>query len=128
MLNNYDATVTLATKNMAESRAFYTQILGLKENKTDEEGLAELVSGKTLINLYPAGSANLNGGTVCTWWVGNEFDEIVCSLRQRGVKFERYDGMPDVTRDGDVHTLTKLNRKVVWFKDPSGNFLSLSDQ
>jgi catechol 2,3-dioxygenase-like lactoylglutathione lyase family enzyme len=126
MLSKYDATVTLAAHDMAKSRAFYTNTLGFTEDEVDEEGLSVLSSGNTKLNLYPSGSANVNGGTVCTWWIGKEFDEVIATLSKNGVMFEHYDGMPGMEREGDVHILTNIQRKVVWFKDPSGNILSIA--
>jgi hypothetical protein len=35
------------------------------------------------------------------------------------VAFEHYDGLPNVTREGDVHRSDNL--KLAWFKDPEGN-------
>lgn len=128
MLNQFDATVTLASHDMAKSREFYTKTLSLTEAEFDGEGLSILISGNTKINLYPAGSANMNAGTVCTWWAGSDFDEVVSELGKNGVSFERYDGIPGVERKGDVHILTDIQRKVVWFKDPSGNILSIASE
>jgi catechol 2,3-dioxygenase-like lactoylglutathione lyase family enzyme len=128
MLGKFDATVTLATKDMTAGREFYKNVLGLTETKVDDEGLSELVSGDTKLNLYPAGSADLNGGTVCTWWVGESFDELVVSLKSKGVTYEHYEGMPGLELSGDIHTLTDIKRRVVWFKDPSGNILSITDK
>jgi hypothetical protein len=39
------------------------------------------------------------------------------------VRFEHYDDMPEVTRDGDVHHAGPMD--VAWFKDPDGNILSI---
>jgi catechol 2,3-dioxygenase-like lactoylglutathione lyase family enzyme len=128
MLNEYQASVTLATKDMDASRAFYTKTLGLVEKEVDDEGLAVLTSGGTTIYLYPAGAQNLNGGTVCTWFVGKRFDEVLKTLQHNGVAFEHYDGVPGMSRDGDTHILTKIQRKAAWFKDPSGNILSIAGE
>jgi hypothetical protein len=43
-------------------------------------------------------------------------------LRDKGVKFERYD-LPDMQREGDIHISGAMH--VVWFKDPDGNILNL---
>ncbi|SPU43108.1 VOC family protein [Brevundimonas diminuta] len=55
-----------------------------------------------------------------TWDVGVEVDDIVASLKAKGVVFERYDGM---AHDDDVHVAGPL--RLAWFKDPDGNILHL---
>jgi hypothetical protein len=44
-------------------------------------------------------------------------------LRPKGVTFEHYYDMADMTREGDVHVAD--NMKVAWFKDPDGNILNI---
>jgi hypothetical protein len=63
--------------------------------------------------------AGTNKATTVTWSVGSEFDDIMQSLQAKGVSFEHYDGLPEVTRQGDVHKVGDL--KLAWFKDPDGN-------
>jgi hypothetical protein len=46
-------------------------------------------------------------------------------MRAKGVTFEHYD-LPQGTRDGDVHYFGDL--RVVWFRDPDGNILSVQNQ
>jgi predicted enzyme related to lactoylglutathione lyase len=50
----------------------------------------------------------------------NDIDRTVDALAARGVRFERYDGIAQdakgVSRDGPY---------IAWFKDPSGNVLSV---
>jgi hypothetical protein len=41
--------------------------------------------------------AGTNQATSATWSVGGDFDGIVQSLQSKGVSFERYDGLPEVT-------------------------------
>jgi hypothetical protein len=47
----------------------------------------------------------------------------VLSLQAKGVVFEHYD-LPQLTRQGDVHVAND-GLRVVWFKDPDGNVLSI---
>jgi hypothetical protein len=76
--------------------------------------------------VYLSNYAGTNQATAATWAVGDDFDSIVESLRGKGVTFERYDDLPDTTREGDVHLIGDL--KAVWFKDPDGNILNLVNQ
>ena len=58
------------------------------------------------------------------WSVGDAFDDIVQTLRVRGVRFERYDDLPGLTREDDVHVAEGF--KGAWFKDPDGNVLHIN--
>ena len=61
-----------------------------------------------------------------SWAVGDDFNAIVQSLRDKGVTFEHYDDLPGTTREGDIHSIGDM--KAVWFKDPDGNILNLGNQ
>ena len=111
-------------KNLAASRSFYEQTLGL--SPVHEEG-GELVvyqSGNSLLNVYRSDFAGTNKATAVTWTV-DDVDEVVKKLKSRGVTFEHYD-MPGLTRAGDVHVGNDM--RVAWFKDPDGNILNLVDR
>jgi hypothetical protein len=45
------------------------------------------------------------------------------ALKAKGVTFEHYYDMPEMTVKGDVHVAD--NMKVAWFKDPDGNILNI---
>ena len=51
--------------------------------------------------------------------------ETVAELERRGVRFERYPGLPQ--DDRGVWTTPNARAKVAWFKDPDGNTLSLTE-
>jgi hypothetical protein len=57
-----------------------------------------------------------------TWVVGDGLEDVVRTLKNKGVKFERYD-MPDMNREGDIYVAGDM--KVAWFKDPDGNILNI---
>ena len=75
-----------------------------------------------MINVYRSKYAGTNQATALTWVVGDEVENVVESLKAKGISFEHYD-MPDITREGDVHI--GGNMKVAWFKDPDGNILNI---
>jgi hypothetical protein len=52
-----------------------------------------------------------------------EVERLVKELKDKGVTFEHYDGMPGVIRKGDIHFAGTL--KNAWLKDPDGNVLAL---
>ncbi|HEX2644394.1 MAG TPA: VOC family protein [Thermoanaerobaculia bacterium] len=124
MLGNQDAIATVAVKDFETARRFYEDKLGLERVEPASEGIANYKAGGTKLLVYTSQFAGTNQATTVTWVVGNDFDAILQSLQSKGVAFEHYDGLPDVTRDGDVHTSN--GAKLAWFKDPDGNIHHLN--
>ena len=120
MLKNSDAIATVAVKNLDSARKFYEQTLGLKKIIENEEVLA-FKSGKSTLFVYRSQYAGTNKATAVTW-VSDEVDDLVKTLKGRGVSFEHYD-LPNMTRQGDLHVAGAM--KTAWFKDPDGNILGL---
>jgi catechol 2,3-dioxygenase-like lactoylglutathione lyase family enzyme len=119
MLGNIDAIATVAVKDLATARRFYEDKLGLELAQEANDNVAVYQTGDTTLVVYASEFAGTNKATTATWSVGGDFDEIVGSLQSKGVVFERYDGLPGVAREGDVHRVGDL--KLAWFKDPDGN-------
>lgn len=119
MLGNKDAIATAAVKDLETAKRFYEDKLGLKPVQAEDMGTVTYKTGNSSLLVYPSEFAGTNKATTVTWSVGGEFDEIVRSLQAKGVSFEHYDGMPEVTRQGDVHKVGDL--KLAWFKDLDGN-------
>jgi catechol 2,3-dioxygenase-like lactoylglutathione lyase family enzyme len=122
MLGYTDAVANLAVKDIARARPFYEDILGLTSVQQMGDEVVVYRSGTTLINVYRSDFAGTNKATAVTWSVGDTLDDIVKALKDKGVRFERYD-MPGAKMDGDVHVFGDV--RVVWFKDPDGNLLNL---
>ena len=119
MLGNKDAVATAAVKDLEAAKRFYEDKLGLKPVQAEDMDTITYKTGGSSLLVYESQFAGTNKATTVTWGVGDEFDDIVKSLQAKGVSFERYDGLPDVTREGDVHRVGDL--KLAWFKDPDGN-------
>jgi catechol 2,3-dioxygenase-like lactoylglutathione lyase family enzyme len=122
MLPDANAIATLAVKDLKKAERFYEDTLGL--TKIDHEGDEAVVlrSGNTTINVYRSTFAGTNQATALTWPVGDEIDDIVRTLKAKGVRFEHYD-LPQTRREGDLHVAGDM--KIAWFKDPDGNILSV---
>jgi catechol 2,3-dioxygenase-like lactoylglutathione lyase family enzyme len=121
MLRDTDAVVTLGVKDLGVAARFYEETLGLSRAGTEDNEAIVLKSGDTAINVYRSRFAGTNKATALTWAV-DDVDDVVRTLKGKGVKFEHYD-LPDTRRDGDVHISGDI--KVAWFKDPDGNILSV---
>ena len=119
MLGKKNAIATVAVKDIQAARRFYEEQLGLTPAQDEEMGVITYRTGGSTLVVYTSEFAGTNKATSVTWSVGKDFDAILESLRSKGVSFERYDGLPEVTRDGDVHRVGDL--KLAWFKDPDGN-------
>jgi catechol 2,3-dioxygenase-like lactoylglutathione lyase family enzyme len=120
MLGSKEAVATVAVKDFAVAKPFYEEKLGLKALETYEDrGMATYRTGGSPLLVYTSQFAGTNQATSVTWNVGEDFDAILRDLQSRGVAFEHYDGLPGLTREGDVHRAGDL--KLAWFKDPDGN-------
>ena len=124
MLGGKDAAATLAVSDLEEARDFYENTLGLAPQQ-ELPGAMLYKSGSSVVLVYPSEYAGTNQATAASWAVGEDFDAIVQDLKAKGVTFERYDDLPDTTREGDVHIAGEL--KGVWLKDPTGNILNLTN-
>ena len=120
MLSDKDAVATVAVKNLETARKFYEQTLGLTKIMENEQVLA-FKSGKSSLFVYRSEYAGTNKATAVTW-VADEVEDIVKTLKGRGVSFEHYD-LPNMTRHGDLNVAGTM--KAAWFKDPDGNIFSL---
>jgi catechol 2,3-dioxygenase-like lactoylglutathione lyase family enzyme len=123
MLGGKEAAATLAVSDLERARDFYENTLGLATVQEDPGGILYR-SGSSTVLVYPSQYAGTNQATAASWAVGDDLDAIVDDLRTKGVTFERYD-LPETTREGDIHVMGDL--RGVWFKDPDGNILSLTD-
>jgi catechol 2,3-dioxygenase-like lactoylglutathione lyase family enzyme len=120
MLSDNNAIATVAVKNLETAKKFYESTLGLTKVMENEEVLT-FKTGTSTLFVYRSPYAGTNKATAVTF-VADEVDNLVRTLKGRGVSFEHYD-LPKMTREGDVHVAGTM--KAAWFKDPDGNILSL---
>ena len=125
MLGDKEAVANIAVKNLETAKKFYEETLGLTQiGAEDQQEVIVFRSGSSTIYVYKSQYAGTNQATALTWVVGKDIEGVVQELKAKGVTFERYDDMPDVTRqDDDIHVAG--DRKVAWFKDPDGNILNI---
>jgi catechol-2,3-dioxygenase len=117
-----DAAATIAVRDTKSARKFYQDTVGLKMLDDSMPEALVFKSGSSKVLIYQSQYAGTNKATAATWGVGDDIEQIVQSLRAKGVSFEHYD-MPGLTLKGDVHV--GGNMKAAWFKDPDGNILAL---
>ena len=125
MLGGKDAAAALAVSDLQRARDFYENTLGL-EAIQELPGAVLYRSGGSVLLVYPSEYAGTNKATAAVWAVGDDFDAVIEALKAEGVTFEHYDDLPETTREGDVHRTG--DSRLVWFKDPDGNILSVINQ
>jgi len=121
MLRDKDSTAIVAVRDIEQAKRFYRDVLEL-EITQDNGNVLEFRTGATALVVYVSEFAGTNKANAVVWGVGDEIEPIVARLRDKGVSFERYEGMDfadGIHRDGKF--------RMAWFKDPDGNFLHLNN-
>ena len=109
--------------DLAKSKKFYTEVLGLK---ADDEGgglRLHLPDGGTVF-IYPKNDHQPATFTILNFVVEN-IDEAVDELKSRGVSFERYEGSPQDEKGILRGRSQQMGPDIAWFQDPAGNILSV---
>ena len=122
MLSHTNVQPMIPVSDLGEAERFYRERLGLEPIGDPSEEAVVFRTGQTTLCVYRSEFAGTNKGTAALWEV-SDVEGTVQELKSKGVKFEHYDDLPDLTREGDVYHAD--NFAVAWFKDPSGNILSI---
>lgn len=121
---------TIPTKDMAASRRFYEETLGLQVAVDDEDMGVWYRAGGSMIYLYETPHAGTAQHTLVSI-ESDHIDDDIQELRDHGVSFEVYPDLPFVEWDGDVAHMSggdQGSMKGVWFKDPAGNVLGMFEK
>lgn len=121
MLNTSKIIAFVSTLDLVRARAFYEQVLGLSLVSDEAFALVFDANGM-MLRVTKVQELAIAKYTVLGWDVSDIRAEIAW-LTQRGVVFERYDGLPQ-----DELGITSFSdgARVAWFKDPDGNLLSIT--
>lgn len=122
MLNQVTVVATIAVRDLADAREFYGEVLGLEELDETPGGIS-YASGDGKLFVYESENAGTNQATAASWQT-LDIEPVYRDLKERGIVFERYDNLPGVKREGDLHMMENI--KSLWFKDPDGNILNVS--
>jgi predicted enzyme related to lactoylglutathione lyase len=125
MLSDSKAFNGFAVKDIGQAREFYGGTLGLQIEVLDEEnGLAmlKLAGGRDTL-MYLSAEMTPASYTILNFEV-DDIDAAVDELGRRGVSFEHYDEFPQ----DEKGVLRENGPQIAWFKDPSGNVLSVLQQ
>ena len=118
MLAESKAFSGFAVDDVPRAKAFYEETLGLETS--EEHGRRTLHLAGAGRRVYPKPDHTPAAYTILNFPV-DDIDQAVDALAERGVRFERYEGMPQdekgVMRAGGPY--------IAWFTDPAGNILSV---
>lgn len=122
MLENSKAYSGIGVKDVEEAQRFYGETLEQQvELIVPEAGLLEMrLAGDRPTLLYPSPNMTPASYTVLNFPVA-DVEAAVDHLAGKGVTFERYEGF-DQDEKGISHG---PGPTIAWFKDPSGNVLSV---
>ena len=120
MIAKTGAFSSFSVNDLNQAKTFYSETLGLQTAETPE-GLELEIADGTKVFVYPKPNHVPATFTVLNFKV-KSIEDTVDELKQRGVRFERYNDAEIKTdaqgifRDGGM--------AIAWFKDPAGNILS----
>jgi predicted enzyme related to lactoylglutathione lyase len=119
MLTDSHAFSGFSTDDVAATKAFYAETLGLRV--TEENGMLTLhfAGGGTGL-IYPK-EDHVPASYTCLNFPVPDIDAAVDELAARGVRFERYGEMPQDERG----IMRDQGPPIAWFTDPAGNILSV---
>jgi catechol 2,3-dioxygenase-like lactoylglutathione lyase family enzyme len=113
---------TLPTSDMARSRRFYEEALGLKEfPDAPEGGVWYAAGGGSLLHVYES-TVGPGKHTAVTILI-EDFEQTIAEMRSRGVVLEEYDLPGLKTEDGVWRSDSGF--LAAWIKDPDENLLGL---
>lgn len=125
MFKSIKAFSSFSVHDLASAKAFYSETLGCDVRETPE-GL-ELHFGEVPVFVYHSDTNKPSEFTILNFVV-TDIEEAVGALTAKGVQMEQYD-MPYLKTDERGIARNEGGQKgpraIVWFKDPSGNILSV---
>ena len=122
MLKSRPIVAFVATTHPERAKRFYAKTLGLRLVSEDGFALA-FDAGGTMLRVAIVNTFQPAGYTVLGWIVP-DIAQGVRGLVKRGVRFQRYEGMP---QDDLGIWSSPSGARVAWFTDPEGNTLSLTE-
>lgn len=120
MLKTSQAFGSFSVKDLAEARTFYGDTLGLEVSEEGRLLRLHLAGGRRVL-VYAKPNHTPASFTILNFPV-DDIERAVDELSKRGVRFERYDGFE---QDAKGIVRSSDEPPIAWFKDPSGNVLSV---
>lgn len=111
----------LATTEPASAERFYTDVMDLQLLESSPFALV-FADGETILRVQIVPELSLAPYTVHGWQV-TDIDGEIEKLASNGVQFLTFD---QLKQSASGIWTTPDGHKIAWFKDPSGNILSLT--
>lgn len=129
MLKESHAFSGFAVNDIAATKQFYRDVLDITVEDNNGMGLILKLVGGNEIFIYEKPDHVPAGFTILNFPVTN-IDTIINDLAAKGVSLERYEGMAAEQDDKGVlrGKATGDGPDIAWFKDPSGNILSILEE
>jgi len=124
MLRDSNAFSGFSANDIPKAKEFYGGTLGLKVSESNGLLTLHLAGGNNVL-IYPKPNHTPATFTVLNFPL-DDVDQAVDELTKRGVRFEIYD-LPDIKTD-KKGIMRGNGPTIAWFKDPSGNILSVIEQ
>jgi catechol 2,3-dioxygenase-like lactoylglutathione lyase family enzyme len=120
VLATHKAFSGFSTDDIPAAKAFYADTLGIEV--TEENGMLtlHLDGGARPTLIYPKPDHKPATFTILNF-EAKPIEDTVRELTERGVEFERYDGMDF----DELGIMRGGGPPIAWFKDPAGNVLSV---
>jgi catechol 2,3-dioxygenase-like lactoylglutathione lyase family enzyme len=124
MLQTKNVFSGFSVVDLDKTQVFYSQILGLKVKDNNGMGLEIQLPSGARVFVYqkdhhePATYTMLN-------FVVDSIDTAVDELVKLGVSFEKYEGFGQDEKGIARGISQQKGPDIAWFKDPSGNILSI---
>ena len=122
MLRESKAFSGFSVADVESAKGFYAETLGI-EVSDEPFGLGLQVAGGPAVFVYPKGEAHEPATFTVLNFPVDDIEGAVDELTERGVEFERYDEIDQDERG--ITTPGTPGPRIAWFKDPSGNVLSV---
>lgn len=122
MLDSAKIMTFVPTRDPKMAKGFYQGVLGLRLVSEDSFAVVFDAHG-IMLRVTNVREFKPNPFTILGWEVP-DIGKATADLRERGVSFERYDGMK---QDSIGIWTSPDGAKIAWFKDPDGNVLSITE-
>jgi catechol 2,3-dioxygenase-like lactoylglutathione lyase family enzyme len=119
MLGESKAFSGFAVDDLAQAKAFYEDVLGLKTSEEHDLMTLHLAGGRDTL-VYPKPDHEPASYTILNFPV-EDIDAAVEALMERGVAFEIYE---DSGQD-EKGVMRQYGPPIAWFRDPAGNIFSV---
>jgi predicted enzyme related to lactoylglutathione lyase len=123
MFKSVSAFSGFSVLDLKKTKKFYHKTLGLAVDES-EMGLEITLPGGSHVFVYEKDNHEPATYTILNFVV-DDINKAVAQLKKLGVKFDHYDGFNQDENGIARGKEANMGPDIAWFKDPSGNILSV---